>query len=146
MVQEILEFHSGAKIPKRSLNAALRECVKGCKTSLLDDCIQTVSHLIDANALINSEDQGRTALMIACEAGYIELVRCLLDHQALVNIQDPNKRTALHYAIEAKAQNIDVVQELIKREVPINDPACDGLTPLLLAAQKGHYQIVNILL
>jgi ankyrin repeat protein len=44
----------------------------------------------------------------------------LVDSGALINHRDNRKRTPLFYAIETQAQNIDVVQELIKREADVN--------------------------
>jgi len=61
--------------------------------------------LIDAGANINSEEanEGQTALMMACEKGYLELVSNLLDHDALIDHKDQKKRTPLMYAIGTKA-------------------------------------------
>ena len=56
-----------------------------------------------------------------------------MDHGALVNNQDTKKRTPLIYAIDALAQNGDVVQELINRKANVNDQTLTGVTPLLLA-------------
>ena len=41
-------------------------------------------------ANINSEEpsHGKTALMMACEKGYMELVQTLLDHEALIDHKD----------------------------------------------------------
>ena len=49
-----------------------------------------MQELIDAGANINSEEanEGKTALMMACEKGYLELVSNLLDHEALVDHKD----------------------------------------------------------
>ena len=75
---------------KRSLNVALRAAVKGCTTALLDCSISCTELLIDAGANINSEEanEGKTALMMACEKGYLELVSNLLDHGALIDHED----------------------------------------------------------
>jgi len=46
--------------------------------------------LIDGGANINSEEasEGKTALIMACEKGYLELVKNLLDHDALIDHKD----------------------------------------------------------
>lgn len=92
-------------IPKKTLNVSLRAAVKGCTTAMLDYSIQCVEMLIDAGANINSEEanEGKTALMMACEKGYLELVSNLLDHEALIDHKDQRKRTPLMYAIGAVA-------------------------------------------
>ena len=79
----------------------MRASVKYCKTSLLDDAIQCVQTLIDNKANINAEDgkEGKTALILACEKGYLELVSNLLDHDALIDHRDQKKRTPLFHAI-----------------------------------------------
>ena len=72
--------------------------------------------------------------MVACEKGYIWLVETLLDLQAKVNHTDTHSRTSLFYVIEATAENVDVVQLLIKRGAELNATSVDGWTPLLKAA------------
>lgn len=47
--------------------------------------------------------------MMACEKGYLELVKTLLDHGALMDMHDQKKKTPLMYAIGTKAENLDVV-------------------------------------
>ena len=127
---------------------AMREAVKGAVTSKIDETIEIIKCLISAGANINSEaaDQGKTALMLACEKGYIDLVRCILDLNSLVDHRDQKKRTALFYAIGSPAQNIDVVQELIKNQTDVNIQTVTGISPLLLAAEKGHDLIIKELL
>ena len=44
-----------------------------------------------------------------------------------------HSRTPLFYVIEASAENVDVVQLLIKRGAEVNATSVDGLTPLLKA-------------
>lgn len=146
-VNEILELNL-QKIPKKNLNAALRAAVKGCNTKRLEDCVTCVESLIAANANVNAEEseEGRTALMLACEKGYLEVVQKLIELGALVDHRDKKKRTALFYAIENTVQNSDVVQELITKKANVNPLSIYGMSPLLVAAEKRHYQIITILL
>ena len=104
-------YAGSGKIPKKNLNVALREAVKGCNTRRLEDSLACVDELIRANANVNAEepDEGRTALMFACEKGYFEIVQKLIESGALIDHRDNKKRTALFYAIDNSAQNIDVV-------------------------------------
>ena len=138
-ISDILASHSDM-IPKKTLNVSLRAAVKGCTTAMLDYSIQCVERLIDAGANINSEEtkEGKTALMMACEKGYLELVSNLLDHEALIDHKDQRKRTPLMYAIGATAENLDVVNELLDKGADLNEPTLTGLTPILLATKKEH--------
>ena len=138
-VQEILASHHDL-IQKKTLNVALRAVTKGCTTALLDFSIQCTELLIDAGANINSEEanEGKTALMMACEKGYLELVSNLLNHDAFIDHKDQKKRTPLMYAIGTKAQNFDVVNELLKRGANVNEHTLTGLTPLLEATKREH--------
>jgi ankyrin repeat protein len=58
------------------LNAAIITCVKSCNTRRLEDSLQCVEALIVAGANVKAEEseEGKTALMIACAGGYLELV------------------------------------------------------------------------
>ena len=69
--------------------------------------------------------------MIACEKGYILLVESLLNLEASVNHRDTHQKTPLFYAIEATAENIDVVLMLIEKGADVNATSIDGWTPLL---------------
>ena len=51
--------------------------------------------------------------------------------------------TALHYA--AQEADLDVVKELIAREADVNAKTGKGITPLHLAARKGHKDLVEYL-
>ena len=93
------------KFLKKNLNGALRAAVKGTNTSRLEDTLQCIEDLIRANANVNAEEseEGKTALMMACEKGYIEIVVKLLEQGALVDHKDQRKKTALFYAVENPA-------------------------------------------
>ncbi len=77
-------------MPKKTLNVSLRAAVKGCTTARQDDSIAIAEALIYAGANIDSEEatEGKTALMMACEKGYLDLVIALLEHDASIHQQD----------------------------------------------------------
>lgn len=54
--------------------------MKGCNTSKISESIEVINDLLNAGANINSEEgeEGKTALILACEKGYIELVKYIL--------------------------------------------------------------------
>ena len=72
-----------------------------------------IHNLISAGAQINSEKKGRTILMVAAGKGYIELVSEIVSKESWVNNNDSDSRIALHYAIDNKAENLDVVNCLL---------------------------------
>ena len=54
-MSELLELYAGSnKIPKKHLNVALREAVKGCNTRRLEDSLSCVDELIRAAANVNA--------------------------------------------------------------------------------------------
>ncbi|XP_073988851.1 short transient receptor potential channel 4-like isoform X3 [Rhodnius prolixus] len=93
--------------------------------------------------------QGVTALHIAVKSGNEELVHYLLEHP-LIDIGD----AALH---AVKDNNIDILKMILEKQRSISPSAeflaCpdsaefpDSLTPLILAAICGHYEMITILL
>lgn len=99
-----------------------------------------------ANASNVESEEGRSILMLACEKGYKDIVQKLLESGALVDHRDKKKRTPLFYAIESQTQNVDVVEELISRKADVNAVSINGLSPLLLAAEKRHSRVISVLL
>jgi len=47
---------AGTAFLKKNLNSALRNCILGCKTTMIDDSIQCMEILIDKGANINAEE------------------------------------------------------------------------------------------
>jgi len=103
--------------------------------------------LVANEASVNAEfSNQKTILMTAAEKGYIELVREIINLDANINQTDANGQTALHYAINNKAENADIVNLLIEHKADIHaKKTYDGTTPLILAAEKGHVNITRIL-
>ncbi len=97
---------------------------------------------------INVNDQkedGWTALLLASQHGYTNMVNLLLEHSANPNIQCLKDQ---HSALLVAANNghIDTVTALIKAGADTNLPRSDGNTALMLAAHNGHTEIVKALL
>ena len=88
---------------------------------------------------------GSTAFQQAAEAGRIDVLSALLDSLGVdVNIQDAFGHTALHLA--AEEGHFDVVRFLLGVpgvNVTIQDEL--GNTALHLAAEEGHFDVVKIL-
>lgn len=86
-----------------------------------------------------------TALHIAANVGYLEIVACLLLLQANPMDKDILGRTSLHYA--AREGHESVVKRLLECEgVEVDAEDSDGVTALHLAASEGHRNVVSMLL
>lgn len=105
--------------------------------------IVTISHANDA------QDEGKTALHLAAYCADTEVIGILLEHNAVLNLQDKSGRTPLYYACEgASAENAQYLLEAL-RDQPgeeINKTSKSGRTPLRKAAAQGNVKIVKILL
>lgn len=84
--------------------------------------------------------------MIACEKGYIEVVHALIQQEAQVNMKDKKSRSPIMYAIDANAENSDVVMQLINKGADVNLPSMDGWSPLLKATSKSYHEIMSKLI
>lgn len=103
-----------------------------------------INYLLDAGANINAEKKSKTVLMIAAQKGYIEIVSELLSRDAWHSHEDNDSKTPLHYAIDNKTENLDVVNLLIERGADINkQTVSDGITPLIFAVNRGHVNIAR---
>ncbi|MCX6278007.1 MAG: ankyrin repeat domain-containing protein [Bacteroidetes bacterium] len=90
-------------------------------------------------------ESGVTALMIAAENGYADIVQALLEMGAVVNAKRFDiGATALHFA--GQNGHYDVVEDLLKNGADVNAKMNDGKTALMAAALDGHTEIVNQLL
>lgn len=111
---------------------------------------------------------GKTQLMKAARSGQQEIVQLLLDWGAQPNIKDRCGRTAVEIAASVKHDNVvkllvshgadidlatasllgdtDLVRQLITRGVDVNTRTAEGLTPLMLATQRGKDEVAELLL
>jgi len=102
-----------------------------------------IQSLNDVNAVCN--DNGDTALHIACRLGHTEVVKMLLDHEADVNASlTHNGATPLYVA--AHNGHTIVVRMLLDNKADVNVRCTDdGATPLQVAAQNRHKEVVKLL-
>lgn len=95
--------------------------VEGCNsTKSVDNHVACINALLDAGANINAEKKNKIILMLAVQKGYIELVDELLARDAWVNHEDNDSSTPLHFAIDNKSENLDVVNLLIDNGANLN--------------------------
>jgi len=120
---------------------ALREAAAGGKE---------VNHIIEKynEDIVNGTDaKGRTALMLAAEAGHVNTVNQLLEANARRDDKDYEGKTLLHYAAEAGQSNVikhlQDISEFTKLFTATNN---NGDNALQSAASKGHIATVQMLL
>uniref|UniRef100_A0A6Q2Z0X2 Ankyrin 3 n=1 Tax=Esox lucius TaxID=8010 RepID=A0A6Q2Z0X2_ESOLU len=108
---------------------------------------------------------GLNALHLASKEGHVEVVAELIKLGANVDAATKKGNTALHIA--SLAGQVDVVKELVTNGANVNAQSqnlssifaekcyyclnisycrCDGFTPLAVALQQGHDQVVSLLL
>ncbi|URE08503.1 Ankyrin repeat [Musa troglodytarum] len=98
--------------------------------------------------LLSRQNQaGETALFVAAEYGYVDVVQEMIKHYdvAAAGIKAKNGYDALHIA--AKQGDVDVVKELLNA-LPELSLTVDlsNTTALHTAAAQGHIEVVNLLL
>ena len=87
----------------------------------------------------------RTALMLATQEGYQELVEILLDRDDLdINERDLLGSTALYIAVAGGKTTI-IALLLGRPGVDVNKPNSEGISPLASAVQHGYWEIVGML-
>ncbi|XP_052085325.1 uncharacterized protein LOC127722974 isoform X5 [Mytilus californianus] len=86
---------------------------------------------------------GSYPLHIACFMGRIDVVRCLLDHNADFNMTKEDGTTPLFYACEVGHE--DIVHLLLDKGADTQFSRLDGESPLNIATDNGHTSIVIVL-
>jgi ankyrin repeat protein len=103
-----------------------------------------VDILINTNVSLNSLDRaGETPLHLACLKGHQTIVDALLKAGAQVNLKDRHGRTPLHNAV--LADKAAIVVSLVQHKAHLT-PDKRGNSPLHIAAEKGHSEVLNLLL
>lgn len=106
---------------------------------------KAVEYLIKSGVEPDISNSGKnTALIVASEQGYLNIVKQLINAGANVNAQSKYGLTAL--IVAAAEGHAHIVRELIKAKANVNLTRESGDTALLLASGKGYTEIVEILL
>lgn len=113
-----------------------------CVMSLLP----AVIILIDNGADVENVWEDKTALIWACRAGLIAIVRYLVKEAGVdVFRKDRFGDNVLHHA--AYFGHADIVRFLVTEcKVPVNSRSDSGRTPLYDACWRGHYRTVSTLI
>lgn len=90
---------------------------------------------------------GQTALMSACDKGYVKVVDYLLAKKANVNLKDEDGKTALmHVASIKDVNNREIVKKLLEAGADINQQDADGWTALMYAVLSNNKEFAQLLL
>ncbi|XP_076083279.1 uncharacterized protein LOC143054234 [Mytilus galloprovincialis] len=88
-------------------------------------------------------DAGSSPLHLACFMGRIDVVRCLLNHNANINMTKEDGTTPLFYACEVGHE--DIVCLLLDKGADTQICRLGGASPLTIATDNGHTSIVMML-
>ncbi|KAM0845341.1 hypothetical protein ACQ4PT_056438 [Festuca glaucescens] len=107
------------------------------------------SEVVEIRAAVVNEanEVEETALLIAAEKGFIDIVLELLKHSDKDSLARKNKSgfDALHVA--AKEGHRDIVKVLLDHDPSLGKTfGQSNVTPLITAAIRGHLEVVNLLL
>lgn len=103
--------------------------------------------LLSYQAHVDTRNEyGYTALHLAAEAGHTECVTLLIQAKSCLDLPNKFGKTALIVATENG--HLEIVQELCQLVTPavgINIPSRRGFSPLMIAAVRGDYGVVQCL-
>ena len=92
----------------------------------------------------HTNEEGKTALMLACKRGHEDIVHSLLSAGANVNIQDNKGWTALMIASEHN--HISIIHMLLEANANPHLKTSDGSNAVTIASYYGNYDIVELLI
>ncbi|XP_063924177.1 uncharacterized protein LOC135138192 isoform X2 [Zophobas morio] len=120
-------------------NTILHQLIKSSvELSVLENIFQSVDLDVDAK-----NDNGVTALHLACEHGSFDIAKLLIKKNANVQALDDNNKNALHYACQAPENSEVITKLLIENNVDINCQDKWGNTALHFACEYGNIEVIQ---
>uniref|UniRef100_A0A1X7UJY4 Death domain-containing protein n=1 Tax=Amphimedon queenslandica TaxID=400682 RepID=A0A1X7UJY4_AMPQE len=92
----------------------------------------------------HTNEEGKTALMLACERGDQDIVHDLLSAGANVNIQDNEGWTAL--MIASKHNHVSIIHMLLQANANPHLKLPKGSNAVMIASFCGNYEVVELLI
>ncbi|XP_046353562.1 serine/threonine-protein phosphatase 6 regulatory ankyrin repeat subunit B-like isoform X3 [Haliotis rufescens] len=164
MVTSLLDEGSDPLQHSKAGETALHVAVRYCHLSVAAEILRFVCQeksRIDAVMMVNQQNfEGETPVHYAAELTKnmahdefedSDMMKLMLEFDGDTNLQTKlTHETGLHYC--ARAGNEDVMLEIVKHieasslQVAVNKQAKNSMSPLLVASEQGHLEIVKILL
>ncbi|VDI76466.1 Hypothetical predicted protein [Mytilus galloprovincialis] len=126
-----------------------RKTLHQVKQLFFDSLVENGSSKVKMHVVMKSVDYafdvvaGSSPLHIACFIGWKDVVSCLLDHQANINLTKEDGTTPLFYASELGHE--DIVRLLLEKGADTDTCRHDGRSPLNIATDNGHKSVIMML-
>ncbi len=120
------------------------------RASAIGNSAKDIKNIIHAGADVNAnDDNGDTALIIASENGYTDIMKILLDAGADVNVKNKDGDTALMLTTERlrnPEKRKEIISTLLDAGADVNAKNKRNNTALFIAIRRGYKDLVKILL
>jgi ankyrin repeat protein len=135
---------SGATKEKEEIEAAekkIGDLYEAIKTEKVEEALKLIA---EADDLTGQDEDGNTALIIACKTGKLEIVTALLEQGAAVDATSTEGDTPLMEA--SKLSHTKVMEKLLEWKANLNAQNGKGQTALWIAATMNQLNAVELLL
>ena len=122
-----------------TFEVALFEAVTAGNNEAVEFLLQLETVNID-----HTNEEGKTALMLACKRGHEDTVHSLLSAGANVNIQDNEGWTALMRA--SKHNHISIIHMLLQANANPHLKKSNGSNSVMIASFYGNYEVVELMI
>ena len=93
-----------------------------------------------------TNNQGQSCLHLASQAGDLEFLELLLQHNPELNTADNSGLTGLHLSVLSREKGVGCLSALLEAGADTSRTDRGGRSPLLLALAQNHAQAVTCLL
>lgn len=119
------------------------------RTAIEEEQVAGVQRWLDDGLDPNEQptEECSTPLALAVLRGNTDIIRLILEHGGTINAAaSPNGQTVLHCVAAVERDAPDLVGFLLESGADVNAAGEDRVTPLMLAAARGHAETVQVLL
>ncbi|XP_046567998.1 serine/threonine-protein phosphatase 6 regulatory ankyrin repeat subunit A-like [Haliotis rubra] len=114
----------------------------GCQEGHVD----VVKYVLSENVVdINSRgNNNKTPVMVAGRRGHKDVVELLVQNGAKLSLRDARGDNILHHV--CSGGHVELLKYVLSQKtVDINSRGCDNMTPVMEAGQRGHKEVVGLL-
>nr|XP_055076899.1 transient receptor potential cation channel, subfamily N, member 1 isoform X1 [Misgurnus anguillicaudatus] len=160
LIQEGGDVTFTSKVGENPLHVAVRHCHAHVAEEILNYLMNERSHQEALLCVQQGNQDGETPLHLAAELKGesvhqtdedIDIIKILMEHHAdITAVTKQTGETPLHYS--ARLGNTALLQEMLayvpssQLQTAVNKHSKNGRSPLLLAAEQGHTEVVQTLL